>query len=246
MKKLNLWPLILLCLALGGCKSSADAWPKINVFTGADMFPPEWRKAPYNATGSEPDSREFSGVLPLALRRVLQVYDQGATGPLFPKIVAVSNFTLNGNAVACATYEDNTYLNSNTHIDIVLHEEIARKFLREHPDAFDESKWIQLNKSGFTYAGNGKPLFHLKGDPIVAPEHLKDGFINERAKNSFADDVIVTAGFLFGNVDTPTIRQNPILLKKAILLVECYKKIDPQIDSNPRGGGFLKALESPD
>lgn len=237
---------IALCLAVSGCKAkSTDSFPELIFYTPQTGFPPELKVAPYNATGTEPSQNDFTMTMRNALRTELLAYDRNVLENVFRKVVYVKNFALNGNPVSAALIGDTIYISVHERdFNMVLNEEIARGFLNDHPGAFDEDQWAKLNKEGFTYPAKDS-TWRTAAEVSFDPRPLSQGFISERAMNSFADDVIVTAGALLSSTKMSDIRANPTLLKKAQLLIEFYKKIDSTIDTNSFTGGLTKRLYLP-
>lgn len=150
------------------------------------------------------------------------------------KVYILSTLESNGVSIGGTKYNGCLFIKVKNVVDIqvekTLHHEFCHMLYFNHEELFPVVEW--KNNTKRDYVGKGfKASYNGKDSKTYVPTLFQYGFLYEYASISIDEDMASYAESLFYESDKQTIKNNPLLKNKYLLLVSFYKKIDPNFIS---------------
>ena len=107
--------------------------------------------------------------------------------------------------------------------EAVFHHELSSVLVGHNPQLFGADAWRAANPPGFEYNNDGA------GSPIATTRFLADGFLCSYGMCDIENDINTYAMWLFTRADWlfAQAAQHPRVKKKAKILTQFYRKLDP-------------------
>ena len=205
------------------------------------FFPPEWRKAPVNATGTRISPKELDRLAPIialflgrypvpVVKRNLRDIYLFSDMRFFGKPYGGTNST---SALYVASQGENRGY-SNLFLAGTLHHEFSSILLRGQRARFPTRAWKTANPSGFAYDGTGVEMLGRPNLLVPSPRFLEQGFLTRYSQSSLENDFNMIAGWMFTR--PAEIRdfgeRYPRIRKKLELAVSFYEALHSGFDFN--------------
>ncbi|MFL5752385.1 MAG: hypothetical protein ACJ76F_03185 [Bacteroidia bacterium] len=202
-----------------------------------NMFPESWYGGEINGKGFSLDTSEYERSEKMILK-ALSKYPVPVLTKNLKKIYIVHSIQFYGQTFGGTNSNDRVYVGNkgvemgytDEYLEQTFHHEFSSVLLRKYPSFFDQENWKAANSEDFSYGKGGvAALKSGESDQDFDSTLNKQGILCQYGKASVEEDFNTFAENLFLSSDNfwDIIARYERLNKKAQLIINFYKKLDP-------------------